>query len=230
MNLKQAAMAFLLPTVLLAVPSSRAQVGVDGQGSPGPWPRPASMYGGNTWPQASSIQPFGAPGAVGGPGMGTGIYYFPNQPRPGYYSPYPYSYPVYGIPQALPSGYFSINSGGRELNFWRAPSGFYYPWAYRHYVGFIPPVIVVQQGVSTPTLPPLSTVFEDLRKFLDESKSKSKLTQADYDHLNLRLKDLMGKEQSLKIAAGGTLEQGTETDLRKDLDALGAEISYRVKP
>ncbi|MBI4532697.1 MAG: hypothetical protein HY711_02025 [Candidatus Melainabacteria bacterium] len=230
MYLKQIIIALLLLTICLAVPTCQAQIGVDSQTVPGPWPRPASMYGGNTWPQASGIQPFGAPGSVGGPGWGTGTYYFPYQSSYGYPSPYASSYPVYGMPMALPNGYFSISGGGRQLNFWRAPSGFYYPWAYRPYLNYMPPVIVVQQGISTPTLPPLTTVFEDLRKFLDESKTKNKLIQTDYDHLNQRLKDLMGKEQSLKIATGGTLEQSTEADLRKDLDALGAEISYRVKP
>jgi len=167
-------------------------------------------------------QPFGAPGAIY-----PGTYYLRNQP--GFYYPNPNFpvYPTFGVPQAMPGGLFSMNSGGRQFMFWKAPSGYYYPWARRNFYGVAAPIIIYNQGVSTPSQPPLSTVFDDLGKFLAEAKAGNKLSTADYDHLALRLKDLEGKERSLRIS--GTLDPDSEADLRKDLDMLGEEMSRRIQ-
>lgn len=168
------------------------------------------------------MAPFGAPGAVY-----PGTYYLRNQP--GFYYPnqgYP-AYPSFGIPQAIPGGLFSMNAGGHQYVFWKAPSGYYYPWARRNFYGVAAPIIIFNQGVSTPAQPPLSTVFDDLGKFLEESKAK--MSQPDYEHLARRLNDLVRKERSLRISYGGTLEPGTEADLRRDVDMLGEEMSRRVR-
>lgn len=170
------------------------------------------------------VRPFGAPGSVY-----PGTYYLRNQP--GFYYPNP-AYPVYptfGIPQAVPGGLFTMNAGGHQYVFWKAPSGYYYPWARRSYYGVAAPIIIFNQGVSTPSQPPLSTVLEDLGKFLEESNANNKLSQADYQHLARRLKDLVGKERSLRISYGGTLDADTEADLRKDVEMLGEEMSRRVR-
>ncbi|HEY9785460.1 MAG TPA: hypothetical protein V6D17_08670 [Candidatus Obscuribacterales bacterium] len=168
-----------------------------------------------------------APGAVN-------PYYYPYRypytyANPGLV-PYGAGYPVIGMPQPIGGGYFGINIGGARLNFWQAPSGYYYPWLPRPYgLTYSAPIIIYQQGQSTPAQPPLSTVFSDMIKFLDESKEKNKVAEADYNHLRLRATDLQRKEASLSLSGGGTLDEQNEAQLRKDADQLGKEISYRVK-
>ncbi|MBX9952855.1 MAG: hypothetical protein K2Y39_27015, partial [Candidatus Obscuribacterales bacterium] len=82
---------------------------------------------------------------------------------------------------------------------------------------------------STPAQPALTTIFSDMNKFLDEAKTKGKVSDADYNHLKLRASDLQKKERSLALANGGTLPPDAEEQLRKDVDKLGEEVAYRVK-
>lgn len=153
--------------------------------------------------------------------------------NPGIYPvPYGSGYPVIGLPTPIGGGYFNMNVGNFRFNMWQAPSGYYYPWLTRP-TGFnyAAPIVIVERGQSTPTAsqPPLRTVFSDMNKFLDDAKEKGKVSDADYRHLKLRASDLQKKEQSLRIAAGGTMDQTNEDDLRKEVDKLGEEVSYRVK-
>ena len=198
-------------------------------------PAQAQWTGGYSYSSQGQLfnQPFGAPGAVG---SGYRIpyptpYYYGYPPSPGFYNPNPYApaYPAFGVPQPLGGGGFSINSGGTQFRFWKSPSGYYYPWLNQSYYGYVPPVIIYEQGTSTAAQPPLSTIFSDLNKFLEESQEKGRLTEADYKHLAQRLKDLMGKEASLRNAGDGTLDSRDETEMRKELDLLSAEIAQRVK-
>jgi len=200
----------------------------------------ASQYGNRQIYPGTPATTTGVPGAVyqGSPALGyPQPYFLRNQPGAGFYNANPYypAYPVYGgpvfgAPVPIGGGAFNISRGGVQYNFWRAPSGYYYPWFRPAGYGYLNQVIVVQQGVSQPAQPPLSTVFSDLRKFIDESKANGKLADADYEHLSRRLSDLSGKEGSLINSGGGTLDPDAEADLRRDLDQLGAEVSQRVKP
>lgn len=191
-----------------------------------------SGFGYSTGEQYQFNQPFGAPGAINRRWVyPNGSVYYPGyQAGFGYYGPYQAACPIFGVPQPLGGSGFSITSGSTQFRFWKSPSGYYYPWLNQTYYGYVPPVIIYEQGTSTVAQPPLSTVFSDLTKFLEESKEKGRLTDADYRHLWQRLKDLMGKEASQKNANGGTLEAADEQNLRKDLDLLGAEIARLVKP
>lgn len=152
-----------------------------------------------------------------------------------YMNPYanPYAgYPAMGMPVPINGGYFGINIGNSRLNVWKAPSGYYYPWLPRPAgFGYAAPIVIINQGAQNPTpaQPPLTTIFGDLNKFLDDAKSKSKISEADYNHLKLRASDLQKKERSLARAGGGSLDESSEQDLRKDVDKLGEEVAYRVK-
>ncbi|GEM_PF-1152723 len=143
----------------------------------------------------------------------------------------PYAgYPAMGMPVPVNGGYFGINIGNTRLNVWKAPSGYYYPWLPRPVgFGYQAPIVIVNQGNSTPAQPALTTIFSDMNKFLDEAKSKGKVSESDYNHLKLRASDLQKKERSLATANGGSLQKDDEELLRKDVDKLGEEVAYRVK-
>jgi hypothetical protein len=177
---------------------------------------------------------FGTPGANVQPGQGVvNPYYYQNLPGTGYYRGYGFSpgYNWSGSPVAVvgSGGYFSFRGGPAAFRFWQAPSGYYYPW----YSGlaYQPQILVFQQGSQNPSpaQPPVTTVISDMRSFLDQSKSSGKLSEEDYSHLSRRLNDVQGKYYSDKINAGGSLDDGQEADVRKQIDMVGEELVHRLK-
>lgn len=214
--------AFLLS---LSLPSAMAQYSVGGQSAP---PR----YIGGT----NKINPYYLNNGFGGygggmPGYNNGFY------NP-YYNPYagfnynPYQTPVFwGPPRPLNNGLFNLGLGPVNINLWKAPSGYYYPWC--NPAGYnAAQIIYIPQGQTqaTPQLPPLSTMFSDLNSYLDDQKSKGKLADADFAHLRQRSKDLQTKAGSLRTASGdGQLDPQDEAQLRKDLDQLSTEVAQRTK-
>lgn len=220
-----------------AFQASLAQSGASQTWPGGAWgPAPGTKgtaAGTQTWPGGAWGPAPGSQGQTAVPSpYYPGAYYLRNQPGVGYYSQSPFwgGYPQFGLPQPVGGGYFSFQSGSTRFNLWKAPSGYYYPWANRgYYAGYVPPVVVVEQGSSIASKPPIMTVMMDLRKFLDEAKSNNRMSESDYNHLSQRLKDLAGKEGMLRNSAGGTLDPALEDDIRKDLDQLGSEIQYRIK-
>lgn len=183
------------------------------------------------------------------PGYSYGTYYNPYN-NPYYYHPggavyggYTYSgyvgryniggvtVPVYGSPQLIAGDYYGMNVGGAPYQFWRAPSGFYYPWvggyAYNSY-----PIYAISPDNNTPrqTLPPVSTVISDLDKYLDSAKKNDKITSGDYQSLRQRASDLLSKEKSLAYEEGGTINPDQEDEIRQDVDELSAEVAHRVQP
>lgn len=220
--------ALITSNLLLGLPSNaqgwQPQPGVNPFGRATGYNPPAVPYGGN---------PYGNPygNAYGNPYANP--YNRQLIPSAGYgVNPYGYNYPAMGMPVPINGGNFGINIGNSRLNVWKAPSGYYYPWLNRPVgFGYPAPIVVIQQGQQNPTpaQPPLSTIFGDLNKFLDDSKSKGKISEADYNHLKLRASDLQKKERSFASGNGGSLQPDQEEDIRKDVDKLGQEVSYRVK-
>jgi len=136
--------------------------------------------------------------------------------------------PVYGTPQPLGNGFYGIPGGANTFNMWRGPSGYYYPWAYSPAAVYAPTINVIN-GASQPALPPLSTEFSDIMKYMDEQKDKGKLTDGDYNHLKQRALDLLSKERDLRSQSGGSLDADAERDIRSGIDGLGSEMARRVK-
>lgn len=149
-----------------------------------------------------------------------------------YYGGYGYGYPapVYGAPVAVPglNGYFRF--GNTQLNYWRAPSGYYYPWAAGS--AYVPqqPIYVIQQGQTQAQQPPISSMFSDMESYLDDSQKKGKIGQVNYQRLFRRLQDVRGKYDHLRTAGGGVLDPGDEESIRRDIAGLSGEISRAVKP
>ncbi len=203
-------------------------------------------------PGAPGAVPYNAPtGYYYGPGNAYhGGYantnpYYQNYPVYGnypygnpYYSPYVGRYningvniPVFGAPQPLGSNLYGVTYGGAPYQFWRAPSGFYYPWAggynYNQY-----PILVMPPSSSTPvqTLPPVTTVVSDLDSYLNRAKEEGKISNENYVNLRERAHNILNKAQDDAQANGGTIDPDQEADLRRDVENLSAEVAYRVKP
>lgn len=157
--------------------------------------------------------------------------YYPNSYAPSYpFSPYGYG-PGTNLPApvAATGGLYGINRGGAQYFFWKSPTGYYYPWVKQPYYNGPSTIIYMQEGSSKPAEPPLATIFADMKKYLDESREKNKVSQADYNHLNLRLSDLLKMEQSARLSGGGSISSNDESDIRSKLNDLGAEIAQRIK-
>ena len=137
----------------------------------------------------------------------------------------------FGAPQLINGNTYSLNVAGAPLNFWRAPSGYYYPWMGGYHYNTYP--IFVYGGGSggaAQTLPPLSTIFSDLNDYLDKAKKDGKVDQTEYEHLKRRASDLLAKENSLSYEAGGTIDPTQEADIRRDVEGLSAEVARSVRP
>ena len=202
----------------------------------------------NRWGQAGGAIMYGPNGTVVAPpgsivnfNQGTGVttiqnglgavnpYYYQNRGGVGMYTR-PGSPAYYPAPVPINGGLYSIQSGGTSYNLWKSPSGYYYPW-YQGAYAYNPPIIMYQQGStqSAAALPPISTMCQDMRKFMDEAKANGTLSQDDFQHLSRRLGDIQGKASDLRIAGGGTLDDGTDQQIRADLDQVSSELTHRLK-
>lgn len=227
---------------------SQVILGPSGNGST-PVAQPGASYGGYGYGNPT----YGGAGGYAGYGYGTpvnmdprsgalmqpGLARFPyyNQAGMGYYfaSPYAAGCPAYPLPTPVGGGYFQFGSLGARCGYWRAPSGYYYPWCPQIYSSSVvyngpSPIFTVQQGVSAPSRPPLSSVFSDMRQFLEDCQTKNKLSANDYQHLMQRLNDLMSKQADASARCGGTLDPLDEESIRRDLDLLSGEISRALVP
>jgi hypothetical protein len=176
---------------------------------------PGVNYGYNPY-APRTVMPYGVPYQYGGGVSPYGVYN---------------GVPINSAPQLIGGGYYGLNLGGTSLHVWRAPSGYYYPWAggygYSSY-----PIFVVPPGSTSPTqtLPPISTIVSDLDEYLDKAKEKGKIDEDNFVSLKRRANDLLSKEKSLSYEAGGTLDPDQESDIRRDVDELSGEVARRVKP
>ncbi len=141
------------------------------------------------------------------------------------------NYPIFGMPQMNAGGYCNVPSGRWSLPMWMAPSGYYYPWAPRpsgFSYAYPIPVLQVQDSAPTPALPPLTTVFSDLNKYLEKTHTEKKLNDNDYNMIKRRVTDLESKSRSLRMAAGGQMDSFDEAEIRREMDKIGSELSWRV--
>ncbi len=141
---------------------------------------------------------------------------------PGFSNPVPFGYGP---------GYYTFTSPQATYHFWRAPSGYYYPWY--NYHGVVVPygygATSFNQGAIQPTKPSVTVVYQDLNKFLQQAKTEGKLKENDFAQLNKRLNDLISKTNSVRFQEGGTLSETSEDDLRADFDQLSREVSFRLR-
>ena len=186
------------------------------------------------------------PQAVGTPAYGYNGYPAYNNPYNtmygGYTNPYYPTYqgrynvggistPVYSPPQLIRDNCYGINSGGMPGQFWRAPSGFYYPWVGGyHYTNYPIYVVPPNNGAPRQTLPPVSTVISDLDSYLDKAKANGKISAGDFQTLRLRANDLLSREKAVTYEEGGVIDADSEAEIRRDVEGLSAEVAHRVQP
>lgn len=180
--------------------------------------------------------PFG--GAVA-PLPNSGPYYYPgfgysSRPLPGAgYGGLGYG-SVYGMPIATPipvggaAGYFKF--GNAAIQYWKAPSGYYYPWGMGAGYGVPNTTYVIQQGVTQAEKPPLSALFTDMQKYMDDNKDRGRISDADFNHIFRRLQDIRGKYDHDRAAGNGTADASDEEYARRQLELLGSELSMKIKP
>lgn len=161
-----------------------------------------------------------------------GYYPYANQGGYGYYAPNPYAngYPALGTPVPVDGGYFRFNMGGFSGSYWKSPSGYYYPWGVGGAYSGQQPIIVVQQGESQPTQPPITDMIKDMNSYIDEQNKKNKFKTDDYQHLARRLRDIQNVESSMRARNNGRLDPADEETVRKDLAMLSGDIARRVLP
>ncbi len=125
---------------------------------------------------------------------------------------------------------FGVGSGV-NVNMWRANSGYYYPWAgLPSGINYNSTAILYSAqaaGTPQPQQPPITTIIRDMLSYLDEAKSKGRLSDADYQHLKRRATDLQSKEDLLMNSGGGSMDPQDEQQLRADINSLGGEITER---
>lgn len=195
----------------------------------------STQMGGNYYGNGQYIgRPYAGPGQYN---SGYGQYYgnfgqYPYVGQPGYYGANPYagSLPALGAPVPINGGLYRFNVGGFSGAYWKSPSGYYYPWGAGTVYSAPPPVILVNQGASQPTQPPISEMLKDMNTYVEEQNSKKKFKPDDYQHLARRVRDLQSLESSMRSRDGGTLEPSDEESLRKDCAMLSGDISRRVIP
>lgn len=188
-------------------------------------------------PSQQTYAPYGRNPAVGGYGGygyngAYGQYPYANQPGYGYYnaSPYLNSYPALGSPVPINGGFFRFNIGGFGGSYWRAPSGYYYPWGAGAVYATPAPIIMVNNGSSAVAQPPVTDLFKDMSSYIEDQNTKKKLKLDDYQHLTRRLHDLQSLESTMRTRNNGTLDPDDEENLRKDAAMLSGDISRRVLP
>lgn len=139
---------------------------------------------------------------------------------------YPNPTMYYTPPAVVTGNYFRFGQAATGVTYWRSPTGYYYPWG-----GYVAnsPIIVVQEGQSQSTLPPISTILTDMEKYITEAKEKNKISEQDFISINRRIIDLRRKLSSMMRSAEGQLDPQDDTFFRRDLDTLSRDISLRVK-
>jgi hypothetical protein len=176
----------------------------------------------------------GTPYAQGyyNPGYTYGQYPYANVPAYGYYGANPYNgyFPALGAPVPVNGGLFRFNVGGFNGSYWKSPSGYYYPWGAGAVYTAPPPIIIVNQGSSQPTLPPVSDMLRDMSTYIEEQNTKKKFKPDDYQHLARRVRDLQSLESSKRGQNAGVLDPTDEERFRKDCAMLSGDISRRVIP
>ena len=183
------------------------------------------------------------PGSYNGYGYGNPYYQtYPAYGNSPYYNPYAPTYlgryniggviqPIFGPPQLLNGNLYGVNISGNPYTFWRAPSGFYYPWSsgfgYSDY-----PILTMPPNGSNPlqAQPTVETVISDLNSYLNKAKADGKISTDNYQFLQQKAQYLQKKAQSMAQSNEGVLDPDQEIELRKEIENLSSEVTYRVQP
>lgn len=206
-----------------------------------------TTYGARPIGTATSESPvyYGTPGLSPAPGVSssTGIgltpgqFFYYNSPGIGYYrtNPLTSQFPSYPAPIALGGGYYQLGGLTNRLGYWRAPSGYYYPWCPPVYMPSVvystaAPIYSYQQGLLAPAQPSVGAILADMRNFLEDAKAKKQLDQSNYENLFRRVNELTAQTAETSVRNGGGLTVDQEREVRRQLDLLSADIARALTP
>lgn len=211
----------------------------------------STIYGGttSTYPigtqTGASAQHFGSPGFAPAPGVSSttglglapGQFFYYNNPGVGYYrtNPSASQFPAFPAPVSLGGGYYQLGGLTSRLGYWRAPSGYYYPWCPTVYMPGLTyshgsPIYTITQGIPAPTQPPVGSILADMRQFIEDAKAKKQLDQTNYENVFHRLNDITARASELSAKNGGALNPTDESEIRKQIDLLSAELARSLNP
>jgi hypothetical protein len=180
--------------------------------------------------------PLGTPGSVN-PAGAVGQFGYYNNAGVGYYTANPMmpQYPVYPAPVALGENYFAFGGLSSRLGYWRAPSGYYYPWCPPVYLPGVvypaaAPIYMMDQGAISAANPPVGLIINDMRLFIEDAKSKRQLDQSNYENIFNSLNEITARAADLGAKSGGKLNATDDTNIRRDLDVLAAQIARSLNP
>jgi hypothetical protein len=180
-----------------------------------------------------------APGVMSttGAGLTPGQFMYYNNAGVGYYTPNPTAtqFPAYALPIPLGGGYYQLGGLTERLGYWRAPSGYYYPWCppiYMPGVAYSPAAAIyqIQQGLLTPTQPSVGAMISDMRTFIENAKEKGQLDESNYENFFRRVNDLSARASDLSAKNGGMLNITDDRSMRKEIDHLSADIARSLNP
>jgi hypothetical protein len=169
--------------------------------------------------------------------MSPGEFSYYNNSGIGYYRPNPNAsqFPAYSAPISLGGGYYQLGGLTERLGYWRAASGYYYPWfpaVYMPGVAYGPNEVIysVQGGQLAPTQPPVGSVLSDMRQFVEQAHEKNQLDQTNYENMFRRVNDLTARASEFSAKNGGTLTAADEQQIRKEIDLLSADLARALNP
>jgi hypothetical protein len=155
----------------------------------------------------------------------------------GYYraNPTAAGFPAYAQPVSLGGGYYQLGGLTQRLGYWRAASGFYYPWfpaVYMPGVKYDPigTIYAVKDGVFAPARPTVGQALADMREYIETAKDKKQLDEASYQNFYRRVNELTQQATDLTLKDGGTLSPDHELTLRQAIDLLGADLARTLNP
>lgn len=178
-------------------------------------------------------------GGLGGTSLGGGVgqfgYY--NNPGLGYYSSAQLQQqnPSYPAPVSLGGNFYAFGGLNGRLGYWRAPSGYYYPWCPPVYVpGAVypagAPIYAMDQGGAAQVQPPVGLVINDMRLFIEDARSKKQLDQSNYENIFGTLNQITADAAAFSAKNGGLMNASDETKVRVALDLLAGEIARSLNP
>ena len=144
-------------------------------------------------------------------------------------------YPSFGMPQDVGNGFYSVKAGSVALPMWKAPSGFFYPWAPRpesFSYAYPMPVLAISKVTQSvaPAVPPLAVELQDLGNYLEKARLERRMAEADISRLSARIAEIKEKERALRVAGSGNIDPSDEAQMRRELEQIGSECSSKMKP
>lgn len=174
-----------------------------------------------------------SPRYYGPPGQ---VFYY-NNAGAGYYRANPLApqYATFPAPISLGGNYFQLGGLTGRMGYWRASSGYYYPWCPPVYMTTVtyppaPAVYAITDGLLAPTQPPVGSIIADMRQFIDDAKNKKQLDQSNYESIFNRLNQITAQSSELAARNGGLLTVSDEREIRKQLDLLSADLARALVP